>query len=111
MTTRKHRFHLCAQVDGALVDALTKAVWTARGLTRKSPRLPQVLASLMRGHVPVKRSRPFEVLEGRGVVIPTLGTVYLPRPAYSLSGEATPSCQEVFFEQSEAQLSKRAGIG
>ena len=46
------------------------------------------LANLMRGHVQVNRSRPFQVLQGGGFEIPTLGKVFLPRPAYSLSGEA-----------------------
>lgn len=46
------------------------------------------LANLMRGHVQINRSRPFQVLHGGGFAIPTLGKVFLPRPAYSLSGEA-----------------------
>ena len=41
------------------------------------------LANLMRGHVQVNRSRPFQVLQGGGFAIPTLGKVFLPRPAYS----------------------------
>lgn len=40
------------------------------------------------GSRPSKSVAAVEVLQGRGFAIPTLGKVFLPRPAYSLSGEA-----------------------
>ena len=87
MTTRKHRFHLCAQVDGCSGGCAHKGGVDRTGLDEEVSSLAP-LANLMRGHVQVNRSRPFQVLQGGGFAIPTLGKVFLPRPTYSLSGEA-----------------------